>query len=294
LKSYTIKRLQYVITLDANNQGGQFANGNQITLDNLRSSLVIERAGMQQAGTCKALIYGIGQSDMDTLTTLRTAPIEGDNGQFRRNLIEIYAFDGDIKTLIFKGDILNSWADYNEMPNVCLRIQGNNGIFDRFKVVKKRSYPGPVDIVSVFKEISDDMGAVFENNGVVMTVPGNLYLPYSNMENAQYLAKTYNINFFMDDDTFVITPPGIPRTKHTIDINSRNGLVCYPIYNGVGVIFTTLFNRLLKQGATVVLDTDIKRANGKWRVASINHHLESNKPDGAWFTEVNCNYLSGK
>ena len=72
-------------------------------------------------------------------------------------------------------------------------------------------------------------------------------------------------------------------------ICANSGLVGYPGFDGVGVTFKILFNPAVLFGGRVKLETDIVRAAGVWVVSSVAHNLESEKPDGAWFSTIRGN-----
>ena len=81
----------------------------------------------------------------------------------------------------------------------------------------------------------------------------------------------------------------MPRKVIIPLISSASGLVGYPTFDGVGVNFQTLFNPAITFGGSVKLVTDVQQAAGEWVVTSVGHRLESEKPGGAWFSNVRGN-----
>lgn len=61
-------------------------------------------------------------------------------------------------------------------------------------------------------------------------------------------------------------------------------MVGYPTFDGYGVNARLLFNPAVQFGGRVKVESDVLRACGEWVVACIDHHLESEKPGGAWFS----------
>lgn len=58
-----------------------------------------------------------------------------------------------------------------------------------------------------------------------------------------------------------------------------------------GVNARLLFNPAVQFGGRVKVESDVLRACGEWVVACIDHHLESEKPGGAWFSTVRLNNI---
>lgn len=58
-----------------------------------------------------------------------------------------------------------------------------------------------------------------------------------------------------------------------------------------GVNARLLFNPAIQFGGRVKIETDVMQAAGEWVVACISHHLESEKPGGAWFSTIRCNQI---
>ena len=100
------------------------------------------------------------------------------------------------------------------------------------------------------------------------------------------LAKMAGVRLYLDDKTLAITPPNVPRGGEGPLISPATGLVGYPSFDGHGVALRCLFNPAVTFGGRFKLETDVVRAAGEWIAASISHHLESEKPGGAWFSTV--------
>ena len=233
--------------------------------------------------TLHARIFGVSQSDMNTATTLQYQP------DFQRpNRIEVTAIDGTTETKVFAGNIINAWGDYMEMPDICLTIMAAGMIETQLKPVPPISLKGNADTAEVMGLICRAMGMKFENNGVNTKIT-DPYLANTAMEQARELARSSGCDFYADDDTIAITPRNAPRFGVFPLISFQSGLVGYPTFDGVGVMFKTLFNPSIRFGGQVQLQTDVTRAAGSWIVTSIAHLLESERPGGAWFSTVRAN-----
>ncbi len=275
------KQLRLTITLGTGTFGS--SNNNQIILEGFRTVVDIDKAGGMMMGTLRARVYGVSQQDMNSVTTLQWKP-----RTWIPNTVEVTAIDGDAQTLVFAGNIVNAWANYQTMPDVFLQIQAQSAFFGALKMIPPRSFKGSIDAASIFTQIAGDLGLTFENNGVNTQVT-DIYLPNSGLEQAKDLAKAVNCDLYVDDKVLAITPLNSPRAGAIPVISSVSGLIGYPTFDGVGVNFQTLFNPGVTFGGLIQVDTDVQQAQGQWVVTSVSHRLEAEKPDGAWFSTIRGN-----
>lgn len=275
------KELKFVITLGTGTFGS--SSNNQITLQGYRSVVDIDKAGGMMMGTLRAQIYGVSQSDMNSITTLQWKP-----QTMLKNTVVVYAIDGPQETMIFGGNIVNAWGNYQSMPDVYLQIQAQSAYFNQLQPVSPSSFKGTVDVATLMNQLATSMGYSFENNGVSVQL-SNPYLPNTAMEQAKSLARAAGIDLYLDDNVLAITPANTPRGSLVPEISPQSGLVGYPTFDGVGVNFQTLFNPAIKFGGQVKLVTSINQAAGQWIVTSVAHRLESEKPGGVWFSTVRGN-----
>lgn len=277
-----VKRLRVVVTLGTSKFDEQ--GSDTIDLVGFRTLVHIEKAGGVQMSTLRAKIYGMCPQDMASITTLTWRP-----RLLIPNTVQVYAIDGLVETLVFAGNIVNAWGDYQSAPDVFLHIQAIAAHFDQLRPVTPRSFKGRVDVASVMAQIARDLGYAFENNGVSVQL-SDQYLCNTGIEQAKELADAAGIGIYVDDKTIAITPRDTPRdTKLIPRIAADSGLVGYPTYDGVGVIFQSIFNPAIEFGGKVTLETDAPHAAGEWHVVSLAHRLESEKPGGAWFSTVRGN-----
>lgn len=275
------KALRFVVTLGTGKFGS--SDNDTITMQGFRATADIDKAGGMMMGTLRAKIYGVKQADMNSVTTLQWK-----TGTLIPNTVEVYAIDGPAETLVFAGNIVNAWADYQSMPDVFLHIQAQSAFFNALKAIPPRSFKGGVDVASVMAQIARDLGYTFENNGVTTRLV-DVYLPNTGMEQAKDLARAAGCDLYLDDKILAITPPNVPRKVIIPLISPASGLVGYPTFDGVGVNFQTLFNPAITFGGSIKLETDVQQAAGEWVVTSVGHRLESEKPGGAWFSNVRGN-----
>lgn len=257
------------------------SQNNQITLQGYRAVANIDKAGGMMMGTLRAQIFGVSQSDMNSITTLQWKP-----KAFIPNTVQVFAIDGNQETLVFSGNIVNAWGNYQAMPNVFLMIQAQAAYFNQMQAVAPTSFKGPIDVVAAMSQLAQNMGLIFENNEVSGIILQNQYLPNTYLEQAKTLAAAAGIWMYVDGDILAITPENQPRNKPIPVISPSTGMKGYPTFDGVGVNFQTLFNPSITFGGSIQIETSIPQAAGVWIATSIAYNLESEKPDGQWFATV--------
>lgn len=275
------KELRFVITLGTGAFGS--SSNNQITLEGFRADVDIDKAGGMMMGTLRAQIYGVPQSEMNSITTLQWKP-----KAIIPNTVAVYAIDGAQETLVFQGNIVNAWGNYQTMPDVYLQIQAQAAYFNQLQPIPPSSYKGTVDVATLMSRLAQSMGYSFENNGVTVQL-SNPYLPNTGLEQAKNLARAAGIDLYLDDHILAITPPNVPRGSLIPVVSSQTGLIGYPTFDGVGVNFQCVFSPSIKFGGSIKLETSINQAAGQWIVTSVAHRLQSEKPGGAWFSTVRGN-----
>jgi hypothetical protein len=282
MPSFTNKKaLKFVITLQTGTFGS--SNANTITLQGFRAIVDIDKAGGAMMGTLRAKIYGVSESDMNYATSLQWEP----HSQIP-NTVSVYAIDGTQQTLIFQGNIVNAWGNYQTMPDVFLEIQAQAAYHAQLQPVPPTSLKGAVDVATLMSQLAKNIGLTFENNGVSTTL-SNPYLPGTATDQAKKLAQNAGIDLYIDDTVLAITPRYQPRAGLIPEISAQTGLVGYPSFTGFGVNFQMLFNPAVRFGGSINVVSNLHRANGQWVVSSIAHHLETEKPGGAWFSTVLAN-----
>lgn len=275
------KRLRFVITLgtaDFNSKGD-----NQITLEGFRATADVALAGGIQMGELRARIYGVKESDMNAITSFAYRFGEAD-----LNTCVVYAIDGTTETLVFAGNIITAWPDFNSVPDVFLHIQAQAAFFNQIRAASPVSFKGDVDVADVCAQLAASMGYTFERNGVSVKLT-DPYVGNTALEQLKDITRAAGIDFYIDGKVLAITPRNSPRAQAAMPtISANSGLVGYPMFDGAYLTFVTLHNPAIMPGGSVRVESSRDRATGTWQVLNMAHRLESEKPGGAWFTTVRC------
>lgn len=281
------KALRFTIVLGTGTFTGSLAAflNNTIILQGFRASVDINKAGGNQMGTLQARIYGVAESDMNSITTLMWKP-DG----YIPNTVTVTAIDGNQETQIFAGNIVQAWGNFQSQPDVYLEIQAQTAYVAQLRPVSPVSFQGSVDVATIAQQITNTMSTAtnplsFENNGVT-TQLFNTYLAGTGLDQLKSLVKAANCDLYLDDNIVAICPRGVPRGGLIPLISPQSGLVSYPAFDNTGVNFRCLFNPALRFGGSVSLQCPIPKANGQYTVLCVGHQLESEKPGGAWHSIV--------
>ncbi|MDB5608231.1 MAG: hypothetical protein JWP25_5131 [Bradyrhizobium sp.] len=103
------------------------------------------------------------------------------------------------------------------------------------------------------------------------------------------------VAFDDDNGVMAILPKQGARNGTAPTLDPTNGtLIGYPSYIGPGQIgLECLYNPAIRwMGNVNVQNSFVSGANGTWRVNNLTHNLESQIPDGAWFSEITAQNLT--
>lgn len=255
-------------------------------LRGLRISAQVYKTGVPTLNHAQLRIYGLSLDLMNRFSTLgkRLGIYE------RNNVVSISAGDvGQPPAMIFKGVIQEAWADFEGAPDSYFVIESHSGSIGRLKPITPTSYAEPVDAAVVIQTLAISMGYNFENNNGVSVILANAYYPGTAMDQVEQCAREAHIGVQLDDTVIAIWPINGSRTKPNaalVKLSPASGLIGYPSYTGTGVRLRTLYNPAVSFMSTVEVQTSVLPANGKWTINALSHNLDSETPNGAWFTEM--------
>lgn len=255
---------------------------NQTTVGGLRMSARIRRAGGPGKCTCSLEVYGMKLDDMNKLSTLGMVATTQ-----RRNTVTIEAGDEDGYTTVFQGVIMNAYPDFNGMPDVPFRVEGQTGLGDAIAPADPRSYPNGAAVSDILSSIANKLGAPFENNGVTTKLSEGSYYYGSLYNQALNVVQDAGISWnCLDDGTLAIWNPGESRGGKAPLISPESGLVGYPSFSSNGIALRTIYNPSIGFGKKIVVQSSLQAACGTWSVYDLNHSLDCLIPHGSWFSDL--------
>jgi len=277
--------VQRQITLTIQLGEGSFGDSgfNTVTLTGLRISAAIDKSGMPGFNMAEIRIFGLDLNLMNQLCTLGK-PIVRD----RNNTITVMAGDATAGlSLAYSGIITEAWADFNGAPEVVFNIKSVFGKLDATKPVPAISYSGPTDTGHILSTIALSLGYGFESNGVSVLL-NNPYYPGTAREQAYAIGKDAGIYVYFDDVKKVLStwPLNGFRGGSIPLISPQTGMIGYPSYAGTDVIVRTLYNPNIVFGGQFQVQSSLNIANATWIANKVVHNLESEMPNGQWFTQI--------
>jgi hypothetical protein len=281
--SFTRKRIDATVSLGT----GQFGEtgANTVTLTGLRIKADIQQFGGDAMPQVQLRIFGLPASMINQLTTI--GPINS-AVQSKNSVLIAVGDDGLALTTIYSGTIWQAWGDFNQMPDTSLNIAAVGGLAAALKPIAASSFPGSMDAGTIMQQLATTAGLNFVNSGVSVQL-SNPYFPGTALSQIRECAQAADINFTIDVGTLHIWPKTSARTTPSIPVVSPStGMVGYPTFSSNSLMVTTLFNPSIVIGGVIEVQSSLAPACGKWIAVQISHSLESETPDGQWFTHINA------
>lgn len=256
---------------------------NTVTVSGLRVSASIVNAGGASMGQAIVRVFGLPLSLMNQLA--QKMRVNKESIQTRFNQLQIEAGD-DVAgmSIIFQGQITLAPIDMNSYPDSSLVVTAHAGYFEAVKSANPISFPGSVDAAVILQNLATQSEYAFENNGVsvMLSTP---YFHGSPRQQMEMCAQAANINWVIDNGTLGIWPKGGVRGGAIPLVSAATGMVGYPSNYDIGVAVKTVFNPQIRIGGAVQVKSTLPFANGQFVMFNVLHELESEMPNGQWFTE---------
>ncbi|MDR0458634.1 MAG: hypothetical protein LBH10_06390 [Burkholderiaceae bacterium] len=280
--SFTAKRIDLNITL----KQGVFSDTgtSRARLSGLRVSADISKAGLVALNSSAVRVWGLRESMMNELSTMGALV-----GTQLNSSVDVYAGDASGTSLVYSGDVMQAQIQYQGAPDVPLMMTLQTGQLANIAPAPALSYRGAVDAATVMAQLAQNMGLHFENTGVHGVMLSNPNFPGTDRAKAAACANAARINWTIDDGTLAIWPLGGARDPNGGDIpvlSPDTGMVGYPAFDQLNMTVRCLFNPALIFGARVRVESAMQNATGLWSIISMAHALESQLPNGQWFTTL--------
>jgi len=305
--SFSQKILNFTFELaqqGQNNQPSTFAGmGNVVNLSGYRARCRITNAGAATGSQAELSVYGLDPTILNQLTTLgmvygsvakNSVIVSAGTGLAGGQSSAISATQAPVGgfPVVFGGTISTSFGDYNNQPDVPLRVTATGGLWNALQSVPPTSYNGPASISQIMNKFAQQLGLAFENNGVALTID-NPYYPGTLLQQIYQCAEHVGINAqIVDGGTkLAIWPkPGTRTSQTNIPlISAKTGMVGYPTFAGNGcMIVKTIFNPDIMVFSRVRVESVIDQANKVWNILQMDLALDTLMPDGDWMTIMIC------
>jgi hypothetical protein len=254
-----------------------------VTVEDLRVTAAIQVQGWNMMPGAQVRVYGLSMSLVNRLSTIGLMDL-----RVRRDKIRVEAGDdASGMGLVFQGTLGEAWVETDAMPDVGVTIVAWSGVDLAGIASIPLSYIGPIDVVTILAGLAKQAGLAFENNGVQGVMLPTSYFPGSLLEQIKAVIQHANIDgqVLESENTLVIFPKGGARNTKIPVISRATGMLAYPAFTQQGCALKMQYNPSIVYAGKVNVETDLQPAQGEWVVRKVVHVLESEKPNGAWFTE---------
>ena len=299
--SFVTRQIRASLTLPQGTFEG--TNSNTLVLTGLRMSAHLEQSA-NYTNSCDLRIYGMRQVDMSAVTTV----FVNQNGvpydpvaQALVKLEVLSSIPSEGPLAVFTGQFFEAAPDYSAAPNVCLHAQALTGYSAQLTTPSPVSIKGSISAVQLFQQITQQMGFVLDADATADGAPAAIlkgpYLSGSLMDQFRELAEMagFDYYFLADGKTVVIVRKNRGRrTKAPIPVNPQTGLVGYPTLQRYGIEVIVLFNPGIELGAPIQISgSQVPGCDGLWFPFMMTHELETIKPNGHWFSHLQCMPFQG-
>ena len=268
---------------------GTFAASGTSTLEvtGLRASVEIDAAGGPYMGEAHIRIWGLTTAQLNDLSFIQR------NTQglvtYRRNFTVTVAAGNKGTTLpaVFLGQIISSNINLNSQPDTLLEVVAQAGQSLAAQKVPASSFPGRKDAMGILATLAATANPplAFENSNGLSVIVSDQYLRGSLFDQVQQVAQAAQVEVKIDLGTLAVWPRGgVRKNGAPLVVSPQTGMVGYPTNEYYNLTVDTEFNPQLYLGQQVQVQSSLQFANGTWGVFAVNHSLESEMPDGKWFS----------
>jgi len=256
--------------------------GDTVTFTGLRVHASILAVGGASQGAANIRVFGLPLDVIQRLTTVGAIA----NTYRGANKVQVAAGDdGGTMTVIYEGTIDTAYGDFNAAPDVAFNVTALSALTSALKPVGASSFVGPTDVATIMSGFAEQAGFAFENHGVEVTLTSP-YFPGAIYQQIQSCARAAGIYYTVDRNTLHIWPADGAREGDIPIIGPDSGMVGYPAFSSVGLQVASVFMPTVALGGRVDIRSMLNVANGRWRVARVQHDLQSETPGGHWFTQL--------
>ncbi len=265
-----------------------YGSTNTLKLSGYRVALNYVDVGGVSAGRLSMRIFGVPLAFINEF--LAMGPVASKAIGLNKILVQA-GNKGEALHTVFSGNIFHAWGDFSQQPNVNLVIDGAVNAQSALTPVVPSAWRGSVPVATIMQAFAATAGYAFQNMGVTAVLQnpsfdGSLLDQMHKCEEAGGFKWTIT-----PAGTLVIFPPNVSLAQANAQgipiLSPQTGLVGYPAITNQGIAVRSIFLPGAHFGSFfTVQGSQIPMANGTWNAFSLEHTLESQTPNGAWFTDM--------
>lgn len=296
MKTFVQRFIDVTFTLSS----GSFKNGaNSLKISGLRLSAKVKITA--NASELEAEIFGLSIDTMNRLLAVKETGAPWQN-QVNNIRLETYTSDDPTRFTLFNGQIIDALADFNDVPEVPLKITASGTFQAQSIVLLNRSFKGAAKVSDIMAYLAGQIGAGFDN----VNVDESFILRDHSVQGSavaciEATARAANIDWLLETvgtqeaelgGTLVICKKGTTRKDATMEIHEANGLIGYPVIHSGMIDIRCLFSPFyLPHKRVKLFARQPEIATGEYYIAEIEHTLDSENPSGGeWESKLTLAY----
>ncbi|WP_338331992.1 baseplate hub protein [Acetobacter sp. LMG 32666] len=317
------RQVDVVFTLAQDGFGA--AGAETITLSGYRVRCQIVSTGLESGMACALRLEGLAQPLLNRLSLMQAGMAAQTRNTVTIMAGNAAGQGGSTRPVVFCGGVVEAFVDYANSPDVAFEVRALSGALPAALPVAPTSFGGDVPVATVMQGLATKAGLGFANYGVQTLLRGGVYYKGSVAEQVDSCARAARISYQIGVGVLAIWPAGMVAQEQgqALPVSVATGLVGYPSYSQYGVQFQSVFNPNIRFRDTVYLQTGTSAqattggastspqagaqvgtqgstaqastlqatggappACGLWVVQNVRHDLQTERPDGPWFTTV--------
>lgn len=261
-----------------------FATGKTLVFDDYAIDCKIKKVPSTCGYTASLDIFGISQESIGQITTIAWI-----DGMIRPRQIRIYADDGDGYSLLFEGGIMEAVPNYTKAPDISIHIESSMLVYPNLESVPPISLERGTSIFSFCLRMFAPYSMTCIPSPLLMTKfwtgGTKVFAQNSIGQRLLELSRVANLEYFFTTSGVRIVPKGTDIQK-TFDF-TPNDYVGYPTFENFGIVISLDWLNDINCGDKFkITGSVVDYANSTWVVNTIDYHLQSRKPNGAWQIKV--------
>ena len=296
-----------------------------LTLSGYRVRCQIASTGLESGMTCSVRVEGLSPPLLNRLSLMQEGMVAQTRNTVTIMAGDGAGQGNSAMPVVFSGGVVEAFVDYANSPDVAFELRAFSGALPAAVPVAPTSFGGDVAVATLMQVLATKAGLAFANYGVQTMLRGGVYYKGSVAEQVDSCARAARISYQIGVGVLAIWPAGMvaPAQGQAHTVSVAPGLVGYPSYSQYGVLFQTVFNPDILFRDTVCLQTGAPTpqgagqasaaqtgttgvsgqtgstsagatqagdvplpTRGMWVVQSVRHDLQTEQPDGPWFTTV--------
>lgn len=228
----------------------------------------IQSDGAPSSASAKITVSNMIKEDIELLTTLNFKPMT-----YLKNTVAIFAgYDNQIEQ-IFSGSIIKGSGRYG-VTNF-YECEAVSGFWEQKKTLPMLANKGNIDALQLMKQICAEINYKFVDNIAGKKILTNPVLTGSAIDRLNYIAKATGILLDINNETVTVYETGSQKSNTVVLLNAESGMIGYPTFDENGIVVQSYFNPNIKNGALIKVESEVKNANGIWRVITNNTQLQN-------------------